>query len=173
LPILIRESKNGEDFLKVLKEFRDDKDVVSLRSMLSEVNDGIASGDIRPAKRLKEEIEKIGENILIEKGLDRRYLTLTPPTTLLGIGVNGDPMSLKCPLPSALYKQFFVGKRYRVFIKRTLEELAIPSQMGQLKDKLNGYAHTEGQKYSKFYLGADYSPSKYHKIFDSSVVKQN
>lgn len=173
LPLLIQESKDGADFITVLKQLRDESDVKSLRSMLSEVNNGIASGDIRPAQKLKADIEKIGENILIEKGLEKRYITLTPPTTLLGIGVNGDPASLKCSLPGALYKQFFVGKRYRVFIKRTLEELAVPSKMGQLKDKLNGYASIEGEGYPKFYLNPDYSPSKYHKVFNSSVFKAN
>ena len=51
-----------------------------------------------------------------------------------------------------------------------MEELSIPAQYGQLKDKLNGYAWIKEDKFPKFYLKEDRFPSKYHKKFTKSTI---
>ena len=170
LPLIIRECTNGKDFLPTLMQIRDQPDVVAMRQILIEVNEAMDNGDFGPARKLKDDIDAVGKNILVERGFERRHLTLTPPTTLLGISVSGDALALRCPLSAKLYKQFFIGRRYRTFIRRTLTELSVPGQLGELKDKLNGFAWIAGKQYPKFYLKEDHSPSKFHKIFDESAL---
>jgi len=170
LPLLVRESSSGKDFLDVLFQLRDEKETKELREMLSSVQDSISKGDYKPLSKLTREIEEIGKNILIERGLEERFVTISPPTTLLGINISGDDAGIKLPITSALYKQYFVGRKYRAFVKRVMEELAIPAQYGKLKDKLNSYAWIKEDKFPKFYLKEDRFPSKYHKKFSKSYI---
>ena len=172
LPLLIRESTSGDDFLDVLFQIRDEKETVELREMLSNIQESIAKEDYKPLSKLVREIENIGKNILREKGIEERFITLTPPTTLLGIKVEGDDAGIRFPIPSVLYKQYFVGRRYRAFVKRVMDELSIPSKYGELKDKLNGYAWIEEDRFSKFYLKEDQFPSKFHKKFGKSYLER-
>ena len=132
--------------------------------------DSISKGDYKPLSKLTGEIEEIGKNILIERGLEERFVTISLPTTLLGINISGGDAGIKLPIPSALYKQYFVGRKYRAFVKRVMEELAIPAQYGKLKDKLNSYAWIKEDKFPKFYLKEDRFPSKYHKKFSKSYI---
>ena len=172
LPLLIRESTSGDDFLDVLFQIRDEKETVELREMLSNIQESIAKEDYKPLSKLVREIENIGKNILREKGMEERFITLTPPTTLLGIKVEGDDAGIKFPIPSVLYKQYFVGRRYRAFVKRVMDELSIPSKYGELKDKLNSYAWIKEDRFSKFYLKEDQFPSKFHKKFGKSYLER-
>ena len=115
-------------------------------------------------------VDKVGKNILAERGIEQRLVNISPPTTLIGISVSGGDLSLQRRIPSVLYKQFFVGRTYRAFVKRIMEELAIPSQYGALKTKLNNYAWISGDRFPKFYLKEDRSPSKYNKTFRTSEL---
>ncbi|MBE8994780.1 hypothetical protein [Microcystis aeruginosa] len=171
LPLLICESSSGNDFLPVLHQMRQEPEVTELREMLKDIQQSIEKGDYKPLAKMKREIEAIGKNILIEKGLEDRFLKITPPTTMLGIKVEGDDSSIKLRIPSALYKQYFVGRRYRSFVKRVMEELAVPAQYGDLKTKLNSYAWIEEDKFSKFYLKQDRFPSKFHKPFTTASLE--
>ena len=98
LPLLIRESTSGDDFLDVLFQIRDEKETVELREMLSNIQESIAKEDYKPLSKLVREIENIGKNILREKGIEERFITLTPPTTLLGIKVEGDDAGIRFPI---------------------------------------------------------------------------
>lgn len=168
LPLLIRESTSGKDFLDVLFQLRDEASTTELRGMLSHMQESIEKGDYRGLSKLGHEIEEVGRNILSEKGIEKRFITISPPTTILGIGIGGDDAGLKLPIPSVLYKQYFLGRKYRAFVKRVMEELAIPAQYGALKDKLSGYAWIKEEKFPKFYLKQDRFPSKFHKKFGKS-----
>ena len=171
LPLLIRESSSGNDFLPVLHQIRQEPEVTELREMLKDIQQSIERGDYKPLAKMKREIEAIGKNILIEKGLEDRFIRITPPTTILGIKVEGDDSSIKLRIPSVLYKQYFVGRKYRAFVKRVMEELAVPAQYGNLKTKLNSYAWIEGERFSKFYLKQDRFPSKFHKPFTTASLE--
>ena len=171
LPLLIRESSSGNDFLDVLFQIRKEPGTIALREMLGHIQASISKGDYKPLSRLSREIDEVGRNLLLERGIEERFVTLSPPTTLLGIDISGDDTGIKLPIPAAFYKQYFVGRKYRAFIKRVMEELAVPAQLGQLKDKLNGYAWIKEEKYSKFYLKEDRFPSKFHKPFINSIME--
>jgi len=170
LPLLIRESSSGRDFLDVLFQIRDEASTKELREMLNHIQDSISKGNYKPLSKMTREIETIGKNILIEKGIEERFLTISPPTTLIGIDISGDDTGIKLPIPSALYQQYFAGRKYRAFVKRVMEELAIPSKYGKYKDKLNGYAWIKEDSFPKFYLKKDRFPSKYHKEFINSFI---
>jgi hypothetical protein len=114
LPLLVQESASRDDFMTVLHQMRNEPGVVELRQMLESIQNGIIAGNYKPLAQLKRDIEAIGRNLLIEKGLEDRFIKITPPTTLLGIKVDGDDSSIKLRIPSVLYKQFFVGRTYRV-----------------------------------------------------------
>ncbi len=170
LPLLIRESSSGKDFLDVLYQMRDEPEVYELRQMLNLVQESIAKGDYKPLSKLSREIEEIGNNIILERGLEEKFIKISPPTTILGINVTGDGASIKLPIPSALYKQYFHNCKYRTFVKRVMEELAVPAQYGELKDKLNGYAWIKEDRFSKFYLKRDQFPSKFHKKLNKAHI---
>lgn len=171
LPLLIRESSSGNDFIEVLLQIREESGVVEFREIFSEIQNSIEEGNYKPLTKLVREIEEIGKNILVEKGIEERFITISPPTTLLGIKMGGDDTALKFPIPSSLYKQFFVGRKYRAFVKRVMEELAVPAQYGKLKDKLNSYAWFKGDPFPKFYLKQDQYPSKFHKHFTKATLE--
>ena len=171
LPLIVRESSSGNDFIPVLHQMRQEPDVSDLREMIKEVQQAIEKGDYNPLAKMKREIEIIGRNFLIEKGLEERFIKITPPTTILGIRVEGDDSSINLPIPSFLYKQYFVGRRYRAFVKRVMQELAVPAQYGVLKTKLNSYAWIKGDRFSKFYLKQDRFPSRFRKHFTTARLE--
>ncbi|MEK8089340.1 hypothetical protein [Thermithiobacillus plumbiphilus] len=170
LPLLVRESASRDDFITVLHQIRSEADVIELRQTLEAIQIGIAEGNYKPLAQLKRDIETIGRNLLIERGLEDRFIKITPPTTLLGVKVDGDDSSIKLRIPSVLYKQFFVGRTYRAFVKRVMEELAVPAQYGAIKTKLNDWAWIKEDKFPKFYLKKDKTPSLFHKPFRSSAL---
>jgi hypothetical protein len=170
LPLLVRESASRDDFMTVLYQMRSEAEVVELRQMLETIQNGIVEGNYKPLAQLKRDIETIGRNLLIERGLEDRFIKITPPTTLLGIKVDGDDSSIKLRIPSVLYKQFFVGRTYRAFVKRAMEELAVPAQYGAIKTKLNSWAWIKEEKFPKFYLKKDKFPSLFHKPFRESIL---
>jgi len=171
LPILVRESSSGDDFIPVLHQMRQESGVVELREMLASIQLSIEKGDYKPLAKMKREIEAVGKNLLVEKGLEDRFIKITPPTTILGIKVDGDDSSIKLRIPSALYKQYFVGRKYRAVVKRIMEELAIPAQYGEIKTKLNSYAWIKEEQFPKFYLKEDKLPSKFHKPFNTAALE--
>lgn len=156
--------------MNVLHQMRTEAGVVELRQMLEAIQNGIADGNYKPLAQLKRDMETIGRNILIERGLEDRFIKITPPTNILGIKVDGDDSSIKLRIPSVLYKQFFVGRTYRAFVKRAMEELAVPAQYGAIKTKLNSWAWIKEDKFPKFYLKEDKLPSLFHKPFHTSVL---
>jgi hypothetical protein len=166
LPLLVRESSSRDDFLRVLNQMRNEPEVVELRELLKQIESEVSKGNYKPLARMKREIETLGRSILIEKGLEDPLIKITPTTTVFGIKVEGDDLSVKLPIPSILYKQFFLGRRYRAFVKRVMDELAVPSKYGQLKTKLNGWAWIEKEGgSSKFYLKGHWAASIFHKPF--------
>ncbi|HKO36379.1 MAG TPA: hypothetical protein VJV21_07865 [Pyrinomonadaceae bacterium] len=83
-------------------------------------------------------------------------------TTVVGVAIDGDDFSVKLRIPSVLYKQLFLSRRYRAFVKRVLEELAMPSQWAELKSKLDSWAWIEGDPFPPFYLKKDDTRSKFY-----------
>jgi hypothetical protein len=170
LPLLVKESRNGDEFIQVLGQVRKEKKVVELREMLSEANNQSELGNYAPLSKISREIEIVGQNFLLERGVDQRIIRLAPPTTLVGIKVEGDDSAIRMRMPSALYKQYFLTKRYRAFIRDVMAELAAPAQFGALKTKMNGWVWAE-QSESDFSGAAFYTkdyrfPSLYHKPLD-------
>jgi hypothetical protein len=55
-------------------------------------------------------------------------------------------------------------------VKKVMDELAMPSQYGKLKDRLNGYAWIDEEQFPKFYLKQDKMPSLFHKPFSKSSL---
>lgn len=160
LPLLIRESSSGNDFIAVLHQMRQEPEVSELREMLKDIQQSIEQGNYKPLAKMKREIEAIGKSILVERGIEDRFIRITPPTTIFGVKVEGDDSLIKLRIPSVLYKQYFIGRRYRAFVKHVMEELAVPAQYGDLKTKLNSYAwiEVEEDKLPKFYLKQDRFP---------------
>jgi hypothetical protein len=171
LPLLIRESSSGDDFIPVLHQMRRESGLIEMREILKNIQQSIEKGDYRPLAKMKREIEAVGKNILIEKGLEDRFIKITPPTTILGIKIECDDFPLKLRIPSVLYKQYFLGRKYRAFVKRVMEELAIPAQYGELKTKLNSYAWVDEDRFPKFYLKRDRFPSQFHKPFNKATLE--
>jgi hypothetical protein len=146
LPLTIKMSSSGKDYLDTVSQLRSQSTCVELRAMLNEVKTALSKGDLRPYRRLHGDIDKIGKNILRERGFESTEIRLSPPWKLIGIspsdvGVEFPKDSgISVLLPASLYKQFFVGRRYRVILKDILQELAIIPTLAEYKDKLNGYA---------------------------------
>jgi hypothetical protein len=171
LPLLIRESSSGDDFIPVLHQMRRESGLIEMREILKNIQQSIEKGDYRPLAKMKREIEAVGKNILIGKGLEDRFIKITPPTTILGIKIECDDLPFKLRIPSVLYKQYFLGRKYRAFVKRVMEELAIPAQYGELKTKLNSYAWVDEDRFPKFYLKRDRFPSQFHKPFNKATLE--
>lgn len=168
LPFLVSECGDGQEYLDALSHYRNVSEVVEIRERLSEIDSEIEQGIYKKHSQMVKDIERVGENLLKEKGVDPRFIKLGPPTKLLGISVSGDDARIDLPIPSGLYKQYFVGKKYRSFVKKVMDELAMPSQYGKLKDRLNSYAWVDKEQFPKFYLKQDRMPSLFHKPFRKS-----
>jgi hypothetical protein len=149
LPLAIRLSSSGKDFLDTVFQLRSEPACVELRAMLSEVEAALDEGNIKPYRRLHQEINKIGKNLLREHGIESTQIKLSPPWKLIGvtpaetgIDIPEEVFSLNFTLPYQLYKQFFVRRRYRVILKSIMEELAIIPTLAKYKDKLNSYSRS-------------------------------
>jgi hypothetical protein len=170
LPFLVSECASGQEYLDALSYYRKTNDVLEIRQRLSEIDSEIEKGIYKKHSLMVKDIERVGENLLKEKGVDPRFIKLAPPTKLLGISVSGDDAKIDLPISSKLYKQYFVGKKFRSFVKKVMDELAMPSQYGKLKDRLNGYAWIDEEQFPKFYLKQDKMPSLFHKPFSKSSL---
>lgn len=170
LPLLARESSNGDTFIQVLGQLRCEANVAELREMLSEAQKQSDFGNYTPLSKLARDIETVGQNFLLERGIEQRIIRLAPPTTLVGIKVEGDDSAIRMRMPSALYRQYFFTKRYRAFIRDVMAELAAPGQYGVLKTKMNGWAWVEpsekGYAEAAFYTKEYSFPSLFHKPLD-------
>lgn len=150
LPLAIRLSSSGKDFLETVFQLRSEPACVQMRAMLNEVETALREGNLKPYRKLHRDIEKIGKNILRERGIEPAQVKLSPPWKLIGVtpadtGVEfpKEALSLDIALPSVLYKQFFVRRRYRTILKSIMEELAIIPTLGRYKDKLNSYSRSK------------------------------
>lgn len=165
LPVLLCECGTADEFISVLAEMRKNPKVIEIRQTMSQMQADCDKGDYRMRARFISDMEKIGDSLLLERGLDRRLLRIKPPTSIIGISVDGDDTGLQLPIPSVLYRQFFFNRRYRTFLRDVMGELAAPAQYGKLKTKLNSWAWLEEQsEYSgnPFYLKQYRFPSKFH-----------
>lgn len=172
LPLLAKESRNGDEFIQVLGQMRGEKKVVELREMLSEANKQSDLGNYAPLTKIARDIEIVGQNFLLERGIDQRIIRISPPATLVGIKVEGDDSAIRMRIPSALYRQYFLTRSYRAFVRDVMTELAAPGQYGVLKTKMNGWVWLE-QSENEFSGAAFYTkgyrfPSLYHKPLDYS-----
>ncbi|WP_028021613.1 hypothetical protein [Enterovibrio calviensis] len=168
IPMLVKECANGQEYLDALSHYRKTAEVIEIRERLTDIERDMELGHYQKHSKMVREIEAVGDNLLKEKGVDPRFIKLSPPTKMLGISVSGDDAKVELPIPAVLYKQYFVGKRYRSFVKKVMNELSMPSQYGALKDRLNGYAWVQKEQMPKFYLKQDEMSSLYHKPFTKS-----
>ena len=169
LPVVVRECSSKDDFLTVLGQLRGDQKVIELREMLNAAQNSADQGQFTPLAKLVRDIEIVGVNLLRQRGFEDRIIKLSPPTSITGIKLEGDDSSLGMRIPSLLYKQYFVGRRYRAFIRSVMEELTIPAQLGAIKNKLNSWAWIDEDQFPKFYLKRDQMPSLFHKRFEHST----
>lgn len=170
IPMLVKECANGQEYLEALSHYRKNSEVIEIRELLTEIEKDMEQGKYQKHSKMVSDIKSVGDNLLKAKGVDPRFIKLAPPTKMLGISVSGDDAKVELPIPSFLYKQYFVGKRYRSFVKKVMNELSMPSQYGALKDRLNGYAWIKKKDMPKFYLKQDQMPSLFHKPFTKSSL---
>lgn len=172
IPMLVKECTDGQEYLEALSYYRSNSEVHEIRERLTEIEIEIdmEQGRYQKHSKMVSEIKSVGDNLLKAKGVDPRFIKLAPPTKILGISVSGDDAKIELPIPSYLYKQYFLGKRYRSFVRKVMNELSMPSQYGALKDRLNGYAWIEKDQMPKFYLKQDQMPSLFHKPFRKSSL---
>lgn len=170
LPVLLRESNSSDEFITVLAQMRTDKRVTEIREILSQIDTESDNGNFRKRSQFINDMENIGNLLLLERGLDQRLIRIKPPTSVIGISIEGDDTGVALPIPSALYQQFFFNRKYRAFLRDVMRELAAPSQYGQLKTKLNSWAWLDDKSdYAgdPFYLKPYRFPSKFHRPLES------
>jgi hypothetical protein len=151
LPLVLSHASNGGDFLKVIYQLRNESKIVELREVFTDIEVNLSKGNIKPYKRLLEDINKLGKDVLRFHGIESSYIKISPPLALFGVSVSGDDTGIKLPIPSFLYKQYFLMRRYRAFLRSIMDELAIAPTLGKYKDKINGFAKIRGTRYSPFY----------------------
>jgi hypothetical protein len=170
LPLLLSSSGTPDEFLSQLASLRQDSKVRELRGHLSEAHSSALKGDLRRRSTLLADFDRVGAAILAERGIDRRFVTLKPPLAISGIRLEGDDTGIKLSIPSGLYRQFFLHKRYRAFIRDVLADLSAPSKFGALKTKLNSWAWPPDSGTSSvdaFYLKQHQVPSLYYRTLDN------
>ncbi|MBI5279063.1 MAG: hypothetical protein HY854_21690 [Burkholderiales bacterium] len=164
LPLILKESDNSDDFIRVLGELRNEPKIAEMRETLSAIYVESERGDFRRRTQFIADVEKIGEALLLERGIERHLLRIKPPTMITGIAVEGDDTGVKLPIPSRLYKQFFFKRKYRAILRNVMADLAVPSKLGALKTKLNSWAWLGNSEYgSQFFLKPYRFPSKFHR----------
>jgi hypothetical protein len=166
LPAIVRESSNPDEFIQVVTQLRSDQHVTAIRELLSQISRDAEQGDHRKRAQLLNDMENIGKALAAELGIEQRFLRLKPPTTVTGISIEGDDTGIKLPISSALYRQYFLTRRYRVFLRDVMADIARPAQYGALKTKLNGWAWLDDKaEFSghRFYLKDYKFPSKFHR----------
>ncbi|NJA06975.1 hypothetical protein HC024_14775 [Methylococcaceae bacterium WWC4] len=94
------------------------------------------------------EVEAIGNDVLASRGLLRHYITITLPTSFLGVAFNSDDAYLRLPIDSSLFRQLFFGKKYTCFVRNVIEEVSAVAQYGDLKTKLNGFRQVGAYRFA-------------------------
>ncbi|CAD5374420.1 conserved hypothetical protein [Rubrivivax sp. A210] len=166
LPVVAAESSTADDFLSVLGQLREQPRVAELRAALSEAHDRALIGDLRARNALLLDFSRIGAAVLAERGIDQRFISLKPPTAISGIKLEGDDAGVRLPIPSILYRQYFLHRTFRAFLRDILSDLAAPSQYGALKTKLNSWVWPPDSgdvAPSAFYLNQNRVPSLYYR----------
>jgi hypothetical protein len=166
LPAIVRESSNRDNFIQVVRQLRNDQHVTAIRELLSQIDRDAEQGDYRRRAQLLNDMENIGKALAAELGIEQRFLRIKPPTTITGISIEGDDTGIKLPISSALYRQYFLTRRYRVFLRDVMADIARPAQYGAIKTKLDGWAWIDDKaKFSgnRFYLKDYKFPSKFHR----------
>ncbi|MDB5318980.1 MAG: hypothetical protein JWN40_611, partial [Phycisphaerales bacterium] len=163
LPLLAKKAKSGEEFWENLLKLRHDQSVMELRSVLVEADNAADRGDIAGFVKMSKEMRTVGEAVLRERGLEPRWISFSPPLSLFGVSVKGDDAGVRLPILPSLYKQFFLNRRYRAFVRNVMEEIAAVATFGNLKDRLDGYARAKPSQFGSFYVNRkEVVPSKYY-----------
>lgn len=169
LPGLVRSSSSADDFIQIVRQFRDDRHVVEIRDLFSQISRDAEQGNHRRRAQLLADIDNIGKALTAELGIDKRILRLKPPTTVTGISIEGDDTGIRLPISPALYRQYFLTRRYRVFLRDVMADIARPAQYGAIKTKLDSWAWLdENSEFSghRFYTKDYKFPSKFHRPLD-------
>lgn len=151
LLIIVSQAKSGLEFFDAAIDIRESSEASELRDVLREIEGKLELGASKTLGKIRKEISDIGEALIARSGIARRYLRLTPPLEWAGIKLDGEELSAKLKIPEILYKQVFLGRRYRVFLRDTMKEIASVGQLGTLKDTLNGFAWVDGTQYPATY----------------------
>ena len=153
LPIVLSRVSSRDDFLSAVMDLRSDAKAQQLRRKLADIDAEAALGKPRGLLQLQDDVKNIGNAIIAESGLELRHAKMSAPLRMGGVGVSGEDMSLKLPLPPWLYKQAFLHRRYRVFLRDVMSEIAHVATLGTLKDTLDSFVWwDEGSDYPPFYL---------------------
>jgi len=171
LPGVVLQSKDPDDFIQTVAQLRVDPRVAEIRSVLSEMNADAERGNHRKRAQFLNDIDNIGKALAAQLGVESRFLKLKPPTTITGISIEGDDTGIKLPIPSPLYRQFFLHRKYRAFLRDVMIDIARPSQYGATKSKLDSWAWVEENgdfSGNKFYLKEYRFPSKFHRPLHNS-----
>lgn len=166
LPGLVRASSSADDFIEVVRQIRNDQRVVEIRAVLSQITLEADQGRHQKRAQLLNDIENIGKALTTELGIEAHFLRLKPPTTVTGISIEGDDTGIKLPIPSALYRQYFLNRRYRTFLRDVMMDLARPSQYGVIKTKMDGWAWVDEKSDFagyRFWLKKYKFPSKFYR----------
>ncbi|WP_309889905.1 hypothetical protein [Archangium sp.] len=169
IPVVLKNSVDGQSFLAELFRLRDEPRVKDLRKALREVEASEDAGEVHEVRKFSTEVEKIGAALLKEHKIVGAQLALKPPLSLLGTKVDGDDLKIELPISAGLYKQYFLHKRYRTFVRSVMDELAYVSKLGVYKDQLDKYANLTGEKYPPFYAKSDPPRSKFQHSFHSHI----
>ncbi len=166
LPGLVRASSNADDFIEIVKQIRDDQRVVEIREVLSQIANEAEQGRHQKRAQFLNDIDNIGKALTAELGIDTHFLRIKPPTTVTGISIEGDDTGIKLPIASTLYRQYFLHRRYRTFLRDVMVDLARPAQYGAIKTKMDGWAWVDDKSEfagHRFWLKDYKFPSKFHR----------
>ncbi len=166
LPGIIKQASDPDDFITIVNQLRQENHVKELRAVLNEIAQEADVGAHRKRRQLLNDFDSIGNALIAELGVEARFLRLKPPTTVTGISVEGEDTGIKIPIPSALYRQYFLNRKYRSFLRDVMRDLAAPSQYGRLKTKIDGWAWLdENSEFAgkRFWQKSYQFPSKFHK----------
>lgn len=166
LPGLVRNCADADDFVRSHVQLRRDSDVAAIRGLLSQMSSDADRGDFRKRAQFLADVENIGSALAAQLGVEQRIVRLRPPTTVTGISVEGDDTGIRLPIPAGLYRQFFLTRRYRAFLRDVMADISAPAQYGATKTKLNSWAWVEDVAAigsSPFYLKEYRFPSKFHR----------
>jgi hypothetical protein len=153
LPLVLSEATSGRDVINVTAQLRDDPNVRELRECLAKCEAGRRRGNVSEYQRLLADFKKIGTNVLRQRGIAPGHIKFGPPSSIVEVSVSGDDLSVDVPIPRVLYKQFFVHRRYRAFLRSVMDEIAMVSTLGNFKDRLDRFIDLdpEAPNYSAFY----------------------